>query len=445
MLNHQAVPSDRPGLREFERPENMFSVKRIVFVLLSVAFLHGCVRSVMPAPNLYTSAEEQLFEQLAPELEGNQVDVLCVTDRAVEKDESGNLQYGYHRSSSVAYGSAIVALGRDLSWEKLVAYSTTQSAAGPRPRVNMVSVSELGRFPATPYLFRIVGENDVKLDPAVIVERKQTLASARNELVRRLARTPRKQVYIFVHGMANTFVHAVQRTAEGWHFLGREGIPIAYTWPAGKGGFLNYAYDRESGEFTIFHLKQFIHFLASVPELEKIHMIAHSRGTDVTMTALRELLIEARAAGVDARQKLKIGNVVLVAPDLDFEVSMQRLVAEALGSVFERLTIYTNAEDNAIAAAKTLFGSWLRVGALEQQELSAQQRQTLNRVANMDIVTYKGKLGGRFGHGYFLANPAVSSDIIAVLRYGRLPGTEHGRPLKQVGANFWLIDDNYLK
>lgn len=92
-----------------------------------------------------------------------------------------------------------------------------------------------------------------------------------------------------------------------------------------------------------------------------------------------------------------------------------------------------------------MFGSWLRVGALEQQELSAQQRQTLNSVANMDIVTYKGRLGGRFGHGYFLANPAVSSDIIALLRYGRRPGPEHGCPLKQVGANFWLIDDNYLR
>jgi len=418
---------------------------KVVCMLLSLVLLHGCARSVMPAPNLYTSAGRSLFEELVPELETNQVDVLYVTDRLPEKDEAGNLTYGFERSPSVAYGSAIVELGHDLSWEELVTYSTTKSESGSRPRLNVVSISELGRFPATPYLFRIVDNTDIPLDPAVVAEREQTMAAAGSELTRRLRRTRRKEVYVWVHGVANTFDDAVQTAAEGWHFMGREGALIAYTWPAGKGGFFNYAYDRESGEFTVFHLKQFLRFLASIPELEKIHIISHSRGTDVAMTALRELWIETRAAGRNAREHLKIGNVVLIAPDLDFEVSMQRLVAEAVGAAFERLSIYTSKDDTAINAAKTLFQSVLRVGALEQQELSDQQRQTLNQVTNMDIITYHGRIGGRFGHGYFLTNPAVSSDIISVLRYGRLPGPENGRPLKQVGANFWLIDDDYLQ
>ena len=102
-----------------------------------------------------------------------------------------------------------------------------------------------------------------------------------------------------------------------------------YTWPAGRSGLLKgYTYDRESGEFTIYHLKQFIRILASTPALARIHMIAHSRGTDIAASALRELFIEAKAAGIDPQKKFKIANLVLVAPDLDLDVVIQRFGAE---------------------------------------------------------------------------------------------------------------------
>jgi esterase/lipase superfamily enzyme len=67
-------------------------------------------------------------------------------------------------------------------------------------------------------------------------------------------------------------------------------------------------------------LKQFLRILASTPELEHIHLIAHSRGTDVATTALRELVIETRAVGREARAFAKLSNVVLAAADLDMEV-----------------------------------------------------------------------------------------------------------------------------
>ncbi|MHC4102689.1 MAG: alpha/beta hydrolase [Planctomycetota bacterium] len=81
-------------------------------------------------------------------------------------------------------------------------------------------------------------------------------------------------------------------------FLKREGVAIAYTWPAGLPGLLQgYNYDRESSEFTVFHLKQLVRALVSMSEVEGISLLAHSRGTDGAITALRELVIEARAGG----------------------------------------------------------------------------------------------------------------------------------------------------
>jgi esterase/lipase superfamily enzyme len=44
---------------------------------------------------------------------------------------------------------------------------------------------------------------------------------------------PRKEVFIFVHGFHNDFNDAAFVMAELWHFLGRIGVPIVYTWPSG--------------------------------------------------------------------------------------------------------------------------------------------------------------------------------------------------------------------
>ena len=108
-------------------------------------------------------------------------------------------------------------------------------------------------------------------------------------------------------------------------------MPVLYSWPAGKAGLLTgYTHDRESGEFTVFHLKEFIRTVAAMGEIEQINITAHSRGTDVILTALRELVIEASASGNNPRKALKVENLVLIALDLDVEVTSQRTVAEAL-------------------------------------------------------------------------------------------------------------------
>ena len=47
------------------------------------------------------------------------------------------------------------------------------------------------------------------------------------------------------------------------------------------------------------------------------------------------------------------------------------------------------------------------------------------------------------GHSYFYTSPAVSSDLILLLRDNRDPGSSNGRPLIQLGNNFWQIQDGY--
>jgi len=407
----------------------------ISLFLALLVLLSGCstTRTMIPIPSLYTETATSLFDGLAPELKGDRLSILYATDRLPEQQESEQqTSYGSQRSPSGALGVAEVRIGND----------SAQSKQGARPAIEIESVEELVRFPETPYLYSVGDRGRIEIDPNVAMELEQTKAQAREEILKRLALTQRKEVFLDVHGVGTSFDNAVLSLAEFWHFVGREGVPIAYTWPAGSKGMFFYTVDRESGEFTVLHLKQFLRFLAEIPEIERIHIIAHSRGTDVAVTALRELIIEARAKGLDPRKALKIENLVLASADIDVEVEMQRVVGEAMGPAFGRVTIYSNAEDRALAAAKSLFSSRHRLGTLIPSELTEQQREFVRRSANLDVIVYEGSGGGFFRHGYF-TDPVVSSDMLMLLRYGWLPGEGERLGLERLDENIWRLGDDY--
>jgi len=211
-----------------------------------------------------------------------------------------------------------------------------------------------------------------------------------------------------------------------------------------------YTYDRESSEFTVFHLRKVLGFIASIPEVEKVHLIAHSRGTDVAVTALRELTLQARAAGIDPQEKYKIHNIVLAAPDLDLQVAEQRMVGDRLAETAKRFTIYTSPKDKAIGIAAKLFASPVgRLGTLGMEQLPETTTEVLEYGrANFAIVNFLGakdatqSQGDRYGHSYFRDAPTVSSDVVLMLRDDLDPGTP-GRPLESLGLKFWRVPPGY--
>lgn len=400
----------------------------------------GCSQQLMPTPNLYAGSKSNPFADVPPALQKSDVDVLFVTDRLETTDKNGNPDFGYDRSRSLTFGSYIVGIGENVSWEDLVRESRTQSRKTSLP-LSRKDIRVVGRLPETPALV-VNAEGMLIDDPAIADQNRKLRDDFCAEISRRLAENPtQKEAFIFIHGFNNTMDDAAFTIAEVWHFAGRRGIPIAYTWPAGKG----YAYDRESGEFTIFHLKQFLRGLAFCPGLERINIIAHSRGTDVATTALRELAIEYNSAGKNPQKELKLGNLVLCAADLDIDVVSQRLVAEKIPVVPERLTIYVSETDKALGAADWLFDSRERLGRIRFAEIKAAQQKNLVDLANrLQIIDAKVSSDG-IGHAYFHTNPAVSSDLILILRDNKQPGAENGRPLRHPPNGFWEITDDYLR
>jgi esterase/lipase superfamily enzyme len=339
---------------------------------------------------------------------------LFVTDHLPDP-EKDQLEYGSGRSASVAFGSAVVDIGEQLSW------------------------AELGRFPETPHAFSVVNGVPI-VNPEVQNQFDTTATEFKKEIIRRLTRSNRKDIVIYVHGFNNTFDESITNLAEIWHFMGRQGVPLVYSWPAAHGGLFGYFIDRESGEFTIFHLKNMLRLLASFDEVDNIHIIAHSRGTDVITTALRELIIEQRAAGEAPLKSLRIKNLILAAPDIDLGVMRQRLIAEKFGVAIGQITIYTAQTDTALSTSESIMtGS--RLGRLESEDIGKTEKAIFASINNVNFINVID-VRSFISHAYYLDSPSASSDLIRVLRNSSTPGSMD-RPLTHKQLNFWEIPPDY--
>ncbi len=438
-----------PGSRRVALQPVRIPCARRRVALLALAFgalvlAAGCGGSVlMPTPNLYALTPDNPFSDVPACFRKSTVDVLYATDRAAESDLAQNPQYGYRRSRSLAFGMTTVRIGKDVPWDALVAASRSALRPTDLP-MGTDETRELGRFPPTPS--KTVERDGRIVDAPEVVEARCAAEDRLKALVaERLALTPKKEVYVFVHGTGSNFEEPTYVLAGLWHFMGRCGVPVVYTWPAGGGSdpARGYAYDRESSEFTVYHLKQFLRLLAACPGVEKVHILAHSRGTDTVLTALRELNIEIRASGGDTRKALKLGCLVLAAADIDGEVSSQRVAAEHLMQVPEQMVLYVSATDLRLNIGDVLFGSKNRLGQLDLSNMTAGQLEALRNLPEIQFID--ARIAGSWGwsHAYFYHHPAVSSDLILLLRDNRRPGARYGRPLAGEGGPLWRIDMDY--
>ena len=430
---------------------------RSAIVIAALTFvLTGCAtnRAMMPTPVLYTGENAKpLFTELSIDSRRPLLDLLFITDRA-PAEQGDNSPYTAGRSRSMAFGSTMIEFGGDVSWEVLVKESTTTQRATP-VQLKLGPTSELGRFPDIPYEV-VVAPDGIRRVPAVVQAYEKSKQQLQAEIARRIAIAHRKEVVLFVHGYNVSFESAALTMGELCHFLGREFVCGIFTWPAGahRGALLGYNFDRESAEYAVEDLLKVIRIVARTPGVERIHLIGHSRGADTLASAVANLSVEAYALQSSPDREFRIGNVVLVAPDLDGDVALTKIFrvfsdpdlpfggkADAAAVIPPapglRVTFYVSPDDKALETATWLFGSIARLGRIDATAFSADQIQAIALLRAVDIIEVRGTTDF-FGHSYFVSNPQASADIIAMLRYGLRPG-EPGRLLEQVAGPFWRV------
>ena len=166
-------------------------------------------------------------------------------------------------------------------------------------------------------------------------------------------------VLIYVHGFKQTFETAAldaARLSDAIRFRGRT---MVFSWPS-KAGFFDYAYDRDSAMWSRDGLERVLHSIVAVPGASRIHIVAHSMGTMLTLESLRQLYSRYYGETVAGR----IGAVVFAAPDIDMDVFSSAI--NRIGPLAGKITVIASTNDRALALSGRIAGGMTRVGASEK-------------------------------------------------------------------------------
>ncbi|MEQ8316404.1 MAG: alpha/beta hydrolase [Phycisphaerales bacterium] len=431
----------------------------------------------------------QVFDALPAHLQTTDIPVVYFTDRrdrSLDGDDPGAMpDYGSERSQDISFGVARIGLLPEPTWDELVEDSTSEDRTRDYT-LTVESVERTGTMASLEGRLRVRDEQVIYPAEASLAF-AQDLADFRATLEPFLTDGPEgNAALVFVHGFNNGFDDAVLRLGQTWHAAGRHGIPIVFTWPAGFEAWIApvaYNHDRESGEFSVLQLKTLLMALAATEDIDRIHLVAHSRGTDVTTTALREIAAEIEAAqgrtffsqrtrqalgedvdfvepafadGIRPSDVLKLETLVLVAPDLDIDIFTQRFISERVMRIARRVVVYTSKEDGALGLARLFFASRDRLGDAQLEDFDPISRSLINDLPSIEIV--ECRVGGVSSHAYLFEHPAALSDMIMVIRDGLKPaGSGEGpeprsadapldvRPLQVLEPGFYLLDETYLE
>ncbi len=215
-----------------------------------------------------------------------------------------------------------------------------------------------------------------------------------------------RDVLIYVHGFNQTFETAALdavRISDGIRFRGET---MVFAWPS-KAKLFDYAYDRESAMWSRDALQQVLEGLMASQGIGRIHIVAHSIGTMVTMEALRQL----HAVHGDASAG-RIGALVLASPDVDMDVFSSSV--ERIGALAPNIIVITATNDRALAVSRWIAGGITRVGTAEKARLTK---------LGLRVVDASQEGWGIVNHDLFLSNSHVRQVIrSAIDGYAGLAG-----------------------
>jgi len=259
--------------------------------------------------------------------------------------------------------------------------------------VTIPKTHQIGELEA-PSILRLEIKPDA--DRHVILRKTERLADEPYyELLRaRVAASPRKELFVFVHGFNVTFEDAARRTAQIQKDLAYQGAPVFFSWPAHDKFILTYKADEANVSWSAAHLKKFLLDVTRESQAESINLIAHSMGNRALTVALKELQLELRD------QSRLFNQVILAAPDIDSDEFRESIVP-GMTRTANRFTLYASARDEALAASQ-LVHRGPRAGDAGRGLVVVPGIDTID-VTQIDTST--------FGHTYYGSSDPVLRDL----------------------------------
>lgn len=193
-----------------------------------------------------------------------------------------------------------------------------------------------------------------------------------------------------------------------------------FSWPS-DGVLTNYMRDETDLFWSAPSLADVIANMSERFAPQKINVTGHSLGG--RGVALSLYIMAAQ------HPEVKLENVVLLAPDMDFETFNR--ILPAIRDIAIRITIYTTVDDRALDLSESLHG-YPRLGQ------SGNPVEILQGVEVIDVSELPTDSAS--GHLYHLYGELVGKDLDQLLNQGL--GAAARENLKQLGHNHWSLQEN---
>jgi esterase/lipase superfamily enzyme len=426
-----------PGL--FSLHHNMAFRKTLLFA--AILSLTACTSrnlnqiNLMPAPDIYDEGVIDPFTDTHPTELIPYRGILYATDRKPAPKENEKHFYLNQRGHLLRLGVGKIKLGDgNFTWEEARRISLLKNRTDKYP-LKISDVTEIG----------ILDRSLTVFDQTYNVEAHLRQAGKRfaGLINAKLALSKTKDVYIYVNGFKVVFENPLLVATELWHFLGYDGVFIAYAWPSTP-SLWAYLSDLETAADSARNFRIFLKYLSEETNAERIHIIGYSAGTRVVITALAQLALQRMDQEKAAVQKeLRIGHVILVGSDYDGTIFAGFLV-DGLLKVPANLAVYLSETDKALGFAGWLFdrkrlGQMLKINTFTPA-IKNYLRSTKD-LRFIDVTHAEGAATGN-GHAYFRKSPWVSSDILLTLLYDLNPEERGLMPTE--GLPIWTFPPDYI-
>ena len=390
----------------------------LVVLLATATFYHFASRrsldpdriTLMPAPTIVADGVIDPFDDSWEIDVSDGVGMVFATDRA--RSGQPDQHYENDRGFLLRVGSGRVHCGEDIdSWDKLKAISVQKQ----RDRDYLMRVGDVTEYGILPESRTALDSWDERLEGEV----SNQFAERIN---RKLRQSNAKDVFIYVHGYKVVFENPLLVASELWHYMGYEGVMIAYSWPSTPHALAYFA-DLQTTTCSARSLRILVEFVAKKTEAERIHILGYSAGTGLVLSALNQMaLLCSEHAADEIATRYRLENVILVCSDVDRGIFANQL-ANGIARIPRQLTIYASQADSTLGMSQTVFGRQRLGQLLDGETLSRDAIDFLNRHPNLTFidVSRAENIEANNGHAYFHKSPWVSSDLLLVMRSGLTP------------------------
>ncbi len=222
---------------------------------------------------------------------------------------------------------------------------------------------------------------------------------------------------MYTHGFYIDFEKGCRRATVLQESAGQKGRMLWFSWPS-DGSLFNYTHDEADLYWSVLDLSEAIITMADRFGPGRVNLAGHSLGGRGMVLAIHDVAAQ--------RPYARLGDVVLLAPDMDFDV-FERLLP-CIRPIVRGITVYVADADRPLALSEQVHG-YPRLG---------QSGNDVARLDGVEVIDLSDlQVRSPTGHLYHVYNGEVGADMDQLLN-GGLRATDR-RNMRQVGPNLWRL------